>query len=114
MCKVGRLRFRAGSQSPAHANQIPHLHICGQRVASRLGDFALYIHRCRFHRIRVAMDQQTVARLHQNVFCWIACQCLLQIHAEYFEFAVRQVTKYLGVFSLCVGSESTRKMHGID
>ena len=69
----------------------------------------------RVHHIRVAMDQQTVAQLHQNVFCWITCQCLLQIHAEYFEFAVRQVTKYLGVlFSLCVGSESTRKMPGID
>ena len=67
----------------------------------------------RFDRVRIAVNQQPIARLQHNVLGGIPGKCCAEIYAEDLEFAVRQVPKDLRIFFLRVRGKTTRQMNRI-
>ena len=74
--QVGVDRISSALQAASHLNQILDMHVGGERITSRLGDFALDIDDCRIHLRHIAVHQQAVARFEQNVVGGIAGQAL--------------------------------------
>src|SRR2546425_12234908 len=101
----------AAHQSPGGTHQIRYPHIGHQRIAARPRHFSLYVHAWWIEALRLAVHQDAVARLDQNVVQWIAGQRLAQRDAENFRGTVRNGTVALTLPMLPASSLPPDRSH---
>src|SRR5216683_2667742 len=87
-CKIGAIRVSASLQSTGYTHQIFDAHVRSEGITPRLGHFALDVNRGWINTSQIAVDQQTVAGLEENVVYWISRECFAKVDAQDFHIAV--------------------------
>src|SRR5260370_22014362 len=94
-------------------NSVGSAHIRGQWITTWMAYFTLNVNGRLLESVWIFVDQEPIARLKDNIFNWIPSESLAQSDAEYFEFAVGQISEYLRISRLRVGGETSGQMDSI-
>src|SRR5258708_9818576 len=111
--EIGTLRERAAFESTSQTEKILDAEIRGQQVAAGLGDFAFDKDAWRVHLRWIAVHDNAVPRLKNDVVEGIASQRIAKIDAQDFQRTVRRVSNQLRGVQIGVGGYITREIDGI-
>src|SRR3974390_138022 len=98
--QVGRCGVSAWFQPCSSMNKILRLHIAGEGISTWFRDLARDFHRRSSYSRSIAMNQQAIARVQQNIVSFISLESLAEIDAEDSGCAVE------------FDSEQLRRVHG--
>src|SRR5216683_6131206 len=83
MGQVAAIWICASQQSASRTHQVGNAHIGSERITSRPRHISSYVHVCWRNLFRLAMHQDPIARLDQNIIQRICSECVAQVDAKY-------------------------------